>query len=76
TPLFWKGPIRYLRWSCRERPALFWSCFIGGAGPAMVAIVPPIRHRLGDPDALPIPQTYPIPTTPRKQLTGYGDETE
>ncbi|KAJ4418407.1 n19m, NADH-ubiquinone oxidoreductase 9.5 kDa subunit [Gnomoniopsis sp. IMI 355080] len=76
APLFWQQPLRYWRWAARERPALFWSCIIGGAGPVMLAVVPPIRHRLGDPDAKPIPMTYPIPPGPRKQLTGYDDDTE
>ncbi|KAJ4386385.1 n19m, NADH-ubiquinone oxidoreductase 9.5 kDa subunit [Gnomoniopsis smithogilvyi] len=76
APLFWQQPLRYWRWAARERPALFWSCIIGGAGPVMLAVVPPIRHRFGDPDAKPIPMTYPIPAGPRKQLSGYDDDTE
>lgn len=63
SPHFWATPVRYLRWASRERPALFWSCIIGGAGPVMLAVVPPIRYRLGDPDAKPVPATYP--STPR-----------
>lgn len=76
SPLFWQTPFRYLRWSSRERPALFWSCVIGGLGPATLAVVPPVRHALGDYDAKPIPTTYPIPLGPRKKLTGYDDNTE
>lgn len=59
APLFWQQPLRYWRWAARERPALLWSCVIGAAGPVMLAVVPPIRRRLGDPDAKRIPQTYP-----------------
>ncbi|KAK0628605.1 hypothetical protein B0T17DRAFT_487535 [Bombardia bombarda] len=76
TPRFWATPVKYLRWASRERPALLWSCVIAGLGPVTLFTVPPIRHRLGDPDAPTIPMTYPVPTTPRKKLTGYGDETE
>ncbi|KAL2144513.1 hypothetical protein VTI28DRAFT_9018 [Corynascus sepedonium] len=76
TPRFWAGPIRYWRWAARARPAFFWSCVIGGLGPATLVVVPPIRRALGDYDAAPIPLTYPVPTGPRKTLTGYGDETE
>lgn len=63
APLFWQTPIRYWRWSSRERPALFWSCVIGALGPVTLAVVPPIRHALGDYDAKPIPTTYPSTAT-------------
>ena len=59
TPRFWAGPFRYWRWAARERPGMFWACVLGGLGPATLVVVPPIRHRLGDPDAAPIPLTYP-----------------
>ncbi|KAK3336436.1 hypothetical protein B0T19DRAFT_437200 [Cercophora scortea] len=76
TPRFWAQPLNYMRWSARERPAYFWSVIIAGLGPVILFTVPPIRHRLGDPDAPQIPLTYPIPAGPRKQLTGYDDDTE
>lgn len=63
APLFWQTPLRYWRWAARERPALFWSCVIGAAGPVTMIVVPPIRHRLGDPDAAPVPETYPSTST-------------
>ncbi|KAG7437508.1 NADH-ubiquinone oxidoreductase 9.5 kDa subunit [Fusarium oxysporum f. sp. raphani] len=56
-----------------HRPALFWSVIIGAAGPVAMPIVPPIRYYFGDVDAPPVPVTYPIPSGPRKQLTGYDD---
>jgi hypothetical protein len=73
APFFWQQPIRYWRWSSRERPALFWSCVIGALGPVTLAVVPPIRHALGDYDAKPIPTTYPSmaahpPTRPGSTL--------
>ncbi|KAI0138171.1 NADH-ubiquinone oxidoreductase 9.5 kDa subunit [Hypoxylon sp. NC0597] len=73
TPLFWAGPIRYLRWAARERPAFFWSVLIGGAGPLTLATVPPTLRMLGYERAPPIPMTYPVPSGPRKTLTGYDD---
>ncbi|KAH7256237.1 hypothetical protein BKA59DRAFT_521523 [Fusarium tricinctum] len=73
APLFWSTPLKYCRWAARERPALFWSVIIGAAGPVAMPIVPPIRHYFGDIDAPPVPVTYPIPSGPRKQLTGYDD---
>ncbi|KAK4200644.1 putative NADH-ubiquinone oxidoreductase 9.5 kDa subunit [Triangularia verruculosa] len=76
TPRFWATPLKYCRWAARERPALFWSCVIAGFGPLHLIVVPPVRRALGDYDAPQIPMTYPVPTTPRKKLTGYGDETE
>ncbi|KAK4137075.1 hypothetical protein BT67DRAFT_201613 [Trichocladium antarcticum] len=76
TPRFWAGPLRYLRWSARERPAFFFAVVLGALGPISLITIPPLRRRMGDPDAAPIPMTYPIPPGPRKTLTGYGDETE
>ncbi|AEO54774.1 hypothetical protein MYCTH_2313956 [Thermothelomyces thermophilus ATCC 42464] len=76
APRFWAGPLRYWRWAARERPAFFWSVVIGALGPVTLAVVPPIRRALGDEDAAPIPLTYPVPTGPRKTLTGYDDDTE
>ncbi|KAI1099264.1 NADH-ubiquinone oxidoreductase 9.5 kDa subunit [Jackrogersella minutella] len=73
TPQFWAGPLRYLRWSAREKPAYFWSCIIGATGPLMLATVPPTLKRLGYERASPIPMTYPIPPGPRKTVTGYDD---
>ncbi|KAK8104074.1 uncharacterized protein PG998_011107 [Apiospora kogelbergensis] len=59
TPRFWAGPLRYLRWSARERPAYFYSVVIGAAGPLMLVTVPPIQQSLGYKRAPPIPMTYP-----------------
>ncbi len=59
APFFWQSPLRYLRWSARERPAYFWSVAVGAAGPVILAVVPPVRRYLGDEDAPPIPMTYP-----------------
>ncbi|KAL2212837.1 NADH-ubiquinone oxidoreductase 9.5 kDa subunit [Sarocladium strictum] len=73
APHFWVTPLKYFKWASRERPALFWSCVIGFAGPAMLPTVPPIRRYFGDVDPAPIPVTYPVPNGPRKSLTGYDD---
>jgi len=59
APVFWSTPLRYCRWAARERPALFWSVIVGAAGPALMPIVPPIRHYFGDVDPAPVPVTYP-----------------
>lgn len=58
-PRFWAGPLRYCRWSARERPAYFWSVVIGAAGPVALAVVPPVRRAFGDVDAPTVPMTYP-----------------
>ncbi|KAI9902824.1 hypothetical protein N3K66_002176 [Trichothecium roseum] len=73
APHFWATPLKYCRWASRERPALFWSVAIGFAAPVMIPVVRPIRFYLGDFDPAPVPTTYPVPTGPRKQLTGYDD---
>lgn len=59
SPRFWAGPIRYLRWSSREKPAYFWSVVLGALGPISVAVVPPLRNLVGDYNAPPIPVSYP-----------------
>lgn len=59
TPRFWAGPLRYMRWSAREKPAYFYSVLLGATGPLMLATVPPIQERLGYKRAVPIPMTYP-----------------
>ncbi|EXJ62783.1 NADH dehydrogenase [Cladophialophora yegresii CBS 114405] len=56
---FWGAPIRYLRWAAHEKPAIFWSCILGGLGPASFAIIPPLRRWVGDEDPPRIPLTYP-----------------
>ncbi|PNP47010.1 hypothetical protein THARTR1_10515 [Trichoderma harzianum] len=59
SPLFWSQPLKYCAWAARERPAYFWSVVVGATGPALMPIVPPIRHMLGDVDPAPVPVTYP-----------------
>jgi hypothetical protein len=58
-PYFWAQPIKYLRWSSHEKPALFWSCIIGVIGPISMVVVPPIREYYGDKRRPRIPMTYP-----------------
>ncbi|KAJ7104142.1 hypothetical protein B0H15DRAFT_766306, partial [Mycena belliarum] len=57
-----------------ENPVLFYSCVIGGIGPVMLLVVPPIRARLGYKPAEPIPLSYPVPNRRRRQVHGYEDE--
>ncbi|KAL2122167.1 hypothetical protein VTJ04DRAFT_2622 [Mycothermus thermophilus] len=76
VPRFWATPLRYCRWAARERPGYFWSVVIGALGPVTLVVVPPLRRAVGDYDVKPIPLTYPVPTGPRKQLSGYDDDTE
>ncbi|ETI23369.1 hypothetical protein G647_05170 [Cladophialophora carrionii CBS 160.54] len=70
---FWGSPIRYLRWAAHEKPAIFWSCVLGGLGPASFAIIPPLRRWVGDEDPPRIPLTYPVPKGPRKIPEGFDD---
>ncbi|KAI6781910.1 NADH-ubiquinone oxidoreductase 9.5 kDa subunit-like protein [Emericellopsis cladophorae] len=75
APHFWSTPFRYCRWAAVEKPALFWSVIIGGIGPVMIYPIRSLRYNvLNDPDPPAIPNTYPVPSGPRKQLTGYDDE--
>ncbi|KAJ8069049.1 hypothetical protein OCU04_002722 [Sclerotinia nivalis] len=73
-PRFFSQPFRYIRWAAIEKPAIFFSIVVGSIGPVLVLTVPKIRHRLGDGPRPQIPLTYPIPTGPRKSLSGYDDE--
>ena len=58
-PRFFSQPFRYLRWASIEKPAIFYSIVIGSLGPVVILVVPPIRHRFGDPQRPQIPLTYP-----------------
>ncbi|KAI1635878.1 hypothetical protein F4809DRAFT_424163 [Biscogniauxia mediterranea] len=73
APLFWSAPLRYCRWAARERPAYFYSVVIGSLGPVVLFTVPPTLRKFGYERPAPIPVTYPIPSGPRKQLSGYDD---
>ncbi|KAG9240260.1 hypothetical protein BJ878DRAFT_430682 [Calycina marina] len=74
-PRFFKEPGRYVRWAAIEKPAIFWSIILGCMGPAMFVVAPPIRRIFGDDKPIAkIPLTYPIPSGPRKELSGYDDE--
>lgn len=59
TPAFFNGPLRYIRWSARERPAYLYSVALGAFGLVMLATVPPLQKRFGYERAKPIPMTYP-----------------
>ncbi|KAB8295982.1 hypothetical protein EYC80_008799 [Monilinia laxa] len=73
-PRFFSQPFRYIRWAAIEKPAIFFSLVVGSIGPVLVLTVPKIRHRLGDGPRPQIPLTYPIPSGPRKPLSGYDDD--
>ncbi|KAK5041590.1 n19m, NADH-ubiquinone oxidoreductase 9.5 kDa subunit [Exophiala sideris] len=70
---FWGQPIRYLRWASHEKPAIFWSCVIGGCGPLSFFVIPPLRRYFGDEDPPLIPHSYPVPRGPRKIPEGFDD---
>jgi hypothetical protein len=59
NPHFFSQPFRYLRWASYHKPAYFYSCVVGGAGPVILLTVPPIRRYLGEEKRPRIPMTYP-----------------
>jgi hypothetical protein len=59
APHFFSQPFRYLRWASYHKPAYFYSCVVGGAGPVILLTVPPIRRYLGEEKRPRIPMTYP-----------------
>ena len=58
-PQFFKQPFDFVSWASREKPALFWSCALGLAGPAVATMAPYLRSKVGDEPTPPIPTTYP-----------------
>ncbi|KAM0718970.1 hypothetical protein Q7P37_006042 [Cladosporium fusiforme] len=70
---FWSAPRQYINWAARHKPAILWSLVLGSFGPLIVATVPPLRERLGDPNRQAIPLTYPVPKGPRQIPQGYDD---
>jgi hypothetical protein len=56
---FWGSPIRYLRWASHEKPAIFFSCVLGGMAPLSFVVIPPLRRYFGDVDPPRLPLTYP-----------------
>ena len=68
---FWGSPVRYLRWAMHEKPAIFWSCVLGGMGPMCFVVVPPLRRWAGDEDPAQIPLTYPGESFSKHLCTTY-----
>ncbi|KJA26278.1 hypothetical protein HYPSUDRAFT_133079 [Hypholoma sublateritium FD-334 SS-4] len=64
---------RYLQRQAHENPVIFYSVVIGTIGPLMTVTILPLRERLGYRQSEMIPQTYPIPNRPRRQVQGYED---
>jgi hypothetical protein len=58
-PYFWSQPLRYLRWSSHEYPAIFYSFIVGAIGPMMLVTAPPLRRYFGDDFPSRVPRTYP-----------------
>jgi len=63
SPRFFQQPLRYLKWTSINKPAYFYSCVVGTAGPVLVLTVPPIRRYMGEEQIAKIPMTYPSKCT-------------
>ncbi|EMD97356.1 hypothetical protein COCC4DRAFT_32490 [Bipolaris maydis ATCC 48331] len=74
SPLFFRQPLRYMKWAAYNKPAYFYSIVIGLAGPIMLVTVPPIRRYMGEEPIQRIPLTYPVPKGPRPRPAGFDDE--
>ncbi|CCA67128.1 hypothetical protein PIIN_00962 [Serendipita indica DSM 11827] len=66
--------FRFLRRSAHESPVYFYSLVIGFTGPAILAIVPPIRKRMGYELAEAVPTTYPVPKRERRSVSSEFDD--
>ncbi|KAG8833948.1 hypothetical protein FRC17_009819 [Serendipita sp. 399] len=47
---------------------------IGSAGPVMLAVVPPVRRKLGYTPAEMIPTSYPVPQRERRPVSNEFDD--
>ncbi|RXW25547.1 hypothetical protein EST38_g316 [Candolleomyces aberdarensis] len=69
-----RSSYRYLQRQAHENPVIFYSCVIGGIGPVLALVVPPIREHFGYVPPPTIPNGYPVPNRPRRPVQGYEDE--
>ena len=60
----------YQQRQAHENPVIFYSCVIGGIGPVIAFVVPPIRERFGYVPPPPIPNGYPGALATRLFATG------
>ncbi|CAI5759413.1 unnamed protein product [Candida verbasci] len=73
-PIYFKQPLRWVKYHANVNPALFVSVALGLSGP-LILMLTPLRRKYLYPDHEPIPLVYPLPTTPRdKNLKGFDDE--
>ncbi|ODV88080.1 hypothetical protein CANARDRAFT_26240 [[Candida] arabinofermentans NRRL YB-2248] len=74
-PIYFKEPVRWLRYHAHNRPHLFYSGFIAFMGPVFIVFVTPLRRQFLYEDAKPLPlDGYPIPKGKRKEIKGFDDE--
>ncbi|EGV63742.1 hypothetical protein CANTEDRAFT_113781, partial [Yamadazyma tenuis ATCC 10573] len=70
-PVYFKQPIRWLKYHAHTKPHFFWSIAFGLSAPVLL-LATPIRRKYLWADHEPIPRTYPLPNRPRdKNLSGY-----
>ncbi|RCK62493.1 NADH-ubiquinone oxidoreductase 9 subunit [Candida viswanathii] len=72
-PLYFKQPLRWIRYHAHVNTALFTAVALGVSAPICLLLTP-LRRKYLYPDHEPIPLVYPLPNRPRdKNLTGYDD---
>lgn len=73
-PIYFKEPIRWVRYQAHNKPHLFFSAFIALMGPAFLFAGTPLRRKFLYEDAAPLPlDGYPIPNRARTPVSGYED---
>ncbi|CAK7892401.1 hypothetical protein CAAN1_19S02740 [[Candida] anglica] len=74
-PVYFKEPLRWLRYHAHTKPHFVASIGLGLSAPLLVIFAAPLRRKYLYADHEPIPSVYPLPTRARdSSLTGYDDE--
>ncbi|RKP30077.1 hypothetical protein METBISCDRAFT_31208 [Metschnikowia bicuspidata] len=72
-PVYYKQPLRWIRYHAHTRPHFALSIAMGVAGPLLL-LMTPLREKYLYADHEPIPYVYPLPNRQRDTtLTGYDD---
>ncbi|OBA22567.1 hypothetical protein METBIDRAFT_38725 [Metschnikowia bicuspidata var. bicuspidata NRRL YB-4993] len=73
-PVYYKQPIRWVRYHAHTKPHFVFSIFFGVSAPLLL-LMAPLREKYIFASHNPIPFVYPLPTRDRDAtLTGFDDQ--